>query len=136
MRTSHNEIRVADLERWAMPLRENITNVLVDNLSALLSTGSILKFPWKATIPVDYQIVMDITRFDGRPAGNVDLRARWGILSENGAKVLAKGKSILTEPIEGDTIAEMVSAQSQLMAKLSLEIAEVIKTLEEQRAAN
>jgi uncharacterized lipoprotein YmbA len=98
MRTSHNEIRVADLERWAMPLRENITNVLVDNLSALLSTGSILKFPWKATIPVDYQIVMDITRFDGRPAGNVDLRARWGILSENGA--------------------------------------EVIKTLEEQRAAN
>lgn len=134
LRTTHNEIRVADLERWAMPLNENITNVLTDNLSALLSTESILKFPWKASIPLDYQIVMDITRFDGLPGGNVDLRARWGILGENGKKVLSKGQSVLTEPIGGDTIAEMVSAQSRLMAKLSREIAAKIKQLEEKKA--
>jgi uncharacterized lipoprotein YmbA len=125
---------VADLERWAMPLNENITNVLTDNLSALLSTESILKFPWKASIPLDYQIVMDITRFDGLPGGNVDLRARWGILKEDGKKVLAKERSALTEPIGGDTIAEMVSAQSRLMAKLSREIAAKIKQLEEKKA--
>jgi len=133
LRTSHNEIKVADLERWAAPLNENITNVLVDNLSILLSTGEILKFPWKATIPIDYQIVMDITRFDGMPAGNVDLRARWGVLGDNGRKVLAKGKSVLTEPVEGDTIAEMVSAQSRLVAKLSQDVALEIKKLEENK---
>jgi uncharacterized lipoprotein YmbA len=125
LRTSHNEIRVADLDRWAAPLNGNISNVLVDNLSALLSNGQVLKFPWK---------VMDITRFDGMPGGNVDLRARWGILGENGKKVLSKGESVLTEPIGGDTIAEMVSAQSRLVAKLSHEIAEEIKRLEETRA--
>ena len=134
LRTSHNEIQVADLDRWAAPLNENITNVLVDNLSALLSTGNILKFPWKARIPIDYQVVMDITRFDGMPGDNADLRARWGILSENGSKVFSKGKSVLTEPIEEDSIPAMVSAQSRLMEKLSHEIAEEIKKLEEKQA--
>jgi uncharacterized lipoprotein YmbA len=131
LRTSQNEIRVADLDRWAAPLTEMITNVMVDNFSALLSTGSILKFPWKATIPIDYQIVLEITRFDGLPGGNVDLRARWGILGENGKKVLSKERAVLTEPIGGDTIPEMVSAQSRLVEKLSREIANKIKQLEE-----
>ena len=134
IRTSQNEIRVADLDRWAGPLDENIMNVLTDNLTALLSTGSILKFPWRTTIPIDYQIVLEISRFDGLPGGNVDLRARWGILGKNGRKVYAKAKSALTEPIGGDTIAEMVSAQSRLLAKLSLEIAEEIKRLEDTAA--
>lgn len=134
IRTSKNEIQVADLDRWAAPLTEIITNVMVDNLSTLLSTGSILKFPWRMTIPIDYQIVLEITRFDGMPGGNVDMRARWGILGENGQKVYAKKKTILTEPIGGDTIPEMVSAQSRLIAKLSLEIAEEIKKLEEKKS--
>jgi hypothetical protein len=134
LRTSHNEIRVTDLERWAMPLNENITNVLVDNLSVLLSTASILKFPWKASIPLDYQIIMEITRLDGLPGGNVDLKARWGILTEDGKKVLSEERSVLTEPIGGDTIPEMVSAQSRLIAKLSHEIAAKIKQLEEKKA--
>jgi len=133
IRTSKNEIKVADLDRWAAPLTEIITNVLVDNLSTLLSTGSILKFPWRMTIPIDYQIVLEITRFDGMPGGNVDIRARWGILGENGQKVYTKKKTILTEPIGGDTISEMVSAQSRLMAKLSVEIAEEVKKLEEKK---
>lgn len=131
IRTSQNEIQVVDLDRWAAPLNENIINVLTDNLSTLLSTGSILKFPWRTTIPIDYQVVLEITRLDGIPGGNVDLRARWGILSENGRKVLAEAKSAFTEPIGGNTIAEMVSAQSRLVAKLSLEIAKKIKRLEE-----
>ena len=131
IRTSKNEIRVADLSRWAAPLDENIVNVLTDNLSTLLATGSILKFPWKTAIPIDYQIVLEITRFDGRPGGNVNLRARWGILSQNASMVLAKDETILSEPTAGDTIAEMVSAQSRLMAMLSIEIAKEIKRLVE-----
>ena len=131
LRTSHNEIRVADLDRWAAPLNELITNVMVDNLSALLSTGSILKFPWKTTLPIDYQIILEITRFDGMPGGNVDLRARWGIL--NNRDVLANSKTVLTEPINGDTIADMVSALSRLIGKLCYELAVEIKKLEEKK---
>jgi uncharacterized lipoprotein YmbA len=134
LRTSQNEIRVADLDRWAAPLNENITNVLVDNLSALLSSGNILKFPWRARIPIDYQVVMDITRFDGMPGDNADLRARWGILRQTDSKILSKGNSVLTESIGEDSIPAMVSTLSRLMAKFSREIAVEIKKLEETQA--
>jgi uncharacterized lipoprotein YmbA len=52
-------------------------------------------------------------------------------LGDNGRIVYAKEKTALTEPIGGDSIAEMVSALSDLIGKLSLEIAEEIKRLEE-----
>jgi hypothetical protein len=134
VRTSKNEIRIADLERWAGPLHEMVANVMVDNLTALLPGTEILKFPWPVTIPVTYQVTMDITQFDGMPGGDVILKARWGILGENGTKVLANKQSMLNEPIQENTIAEMVSAQSRLLAKFSHEIAMEIKKLEEIKA--
>jgi uncharacterized lipoprotein YmbA len=62
------------------------------------------------------------------------LRARWGILGDKGDSVLLEQESVLNELSNGDTTAEMVSAQSRLVAKFSREIAEAIKSLEEQRA--
>jgi uncharacterized lipoprotein YmbA len=133
MRTSKNEIRIADLERWAGPLHEMVANVMVDNLTALLPGTEILKFPWPVTIPVTYQVTMDITQFDGMPGGDVILKARWGVLGEDGKRVLANKQSELNEPVGGDTITEMVSAQSRLLEKLCREIAVEIKGFEEQR---
>jgi uncharacterized lipoprotein YmbA len=134
IRHSDNEIRVADLDRWAEPLRENLTRVVLDNLAVLLSSGSIIRFPPAVSIPVAYQIIIEVSRFDGNPKDGVVLRARWAILGDNGDTVLLDQQSVLNEPTKGDTIAEMVSAQSRLVAKLSRDIAEAIKTLEEQKA--
>lgn len=134
MRTSKNEIRIADLERWAGPLQEIVANVMVDNFAALLPGTEVLKFPWPVTIPVTYQVALDITQFDGMPGGDVILRTRWGILGEDGKKILANKQSVLNEPIGGNTITEMVSAQSHLLEKLCREIAAEIKKLEETQA--
>jgi uncharacterized lipoprotein YmbA len=133
MRTSKNEIRVANLERWAGPLHEIVANVMVDNLTALLPGTEILKFPWQVAIPVTYQVAMDITQFDGMPGGDVILRTRWGIFGDDGKKILANKQSVLNEPTPGNTITGMISAQSRLLEKLSREIAEEIKELEKQR---
>lgn len=133
IRHSDNEIRVSDLDRWAEPLHENLARVVVDNLAVLLARGRVLRFPPPRSIPFSYQIVMEVTRFDGKPGSEVVLRARWAILGDNGETVLLKQQSILNEPTGGDTTAEMVSAQSRLAAKFSRDIAEALKTLEEQR---
>ena len=134
IRQSNNEIRVSDLDRWAEPLQENLIRVVVDNLAVLLSGGSVIRFPPARTIPVTYQIIIEFTRFDGNPKEQVMLRARWTILGDKGDSVLLEQESVLNELSNGDTTAEMVSAQSRLVAKFSREIAEAIKTLEEQRA--
>ena len=134
IRHSDNEVRVADLDRWAEPLHENLSRVIVDNLAVLLSRGSVIRFPPARSIPVEYQVAIEVTRFDGNPQDEVVLRARWAVLGDNGNTVLLKQESVLNEPSKGDTIAEMVAAQSRLVAKLSRDIAEAIKTLEEQKA--
>ena len=134
IRQSDNEIRVSDLDRWAEPLHENLTRVVVDNLAILLSRGRVIRFPPSSSIPFEYQVLMEVTRFDGNPKDQVVLRARWAILGDNGDTVLIKQETVLNEPSKGDTIAEMVSAQSRLVARFSREIAEALKTLDEQRA--
>jgi hypothetical protein len=131
MRTGRNEIRVADLERWAGPLYEIVANVMVDNLTVLLPRTKVLKFPWQVAIPVTYQVAMDITQFDGMPGGDVILRTRWGIFGDSAKKILANKQTVLNEPTRGNTITDMVSAQSRLLEKLSREVAEEIKKLEE-----
>lgn len=134
IRQSDNEIRVLDLDRWAEPLHENLTRVLIDNLAALLSTQSVIRFPPAGSLTFAYQVLMEVSRFDGKPGDEVVLQARWAILGDNGDTVLLKQQAVLNEPTGGDTIADMVSAQSRLVAKISRDIAEAIKTLEEQRA--
>lgn len=134
IRQSDNEIRVSDLDRWAEPLHENLTRVVVDNLAILLSSGRVIRFPLSSSIPFEYQVLMEVTRFDGKPGDEVTLRARWAILGDNSETVLLKQESVLNEPTGGDTIAEMVSAQSRLVSKLSHEIAEEIKKLEEKKS--
>ena len=132
IRHSDNEIRVSDLDRWAEPLRENLARVIVDNLAFLLSRGRVIRFPPAASIPVVYQIIIEVTRFDGKPGDDVVLRARWAILGDSGKTVLLKQESVLNVPTGGDTIAEMVSAQSRLVARFSRDVAEALKTLQEQ----
>jgi uncharacterized lipoprotein YmbA len=82
-------------------------------------------------IPVTYQVAMDITQFDGMPGGDVILRTRWGIFGDSAKKILANKQTVLNEPTRGNTITDMVSAQSRLLEKLSREVAEEIKKLEE-----
>jgi uncharacterized lipoprotein YmbA len=134
IRHSDNEIRVSDLNRWAAPLHENFVRVVVDNVAVLLSRGRVIRFPPPRSLPVDYQVIMEVTRFDGKPGDEVVLRSRWAIFGNNSKTVLLKQQSVLNEPTGGDTIAEMVSAKSRLVAKFSRDIAEAIKTLEEQKA--
>lgn len=133
-RTSKNEIRIAEFSRWGEPLRDNFLRVLADNLSILLSTERIAIFPWKTTIPITYQVTMEVSRFDGEPDENVVLRARWVVFSKDGDRLLAERQTDLSESASDDTIAAMISAQSRLVAKLSLEIAEEIKRLEKTAA--
>jgi uncharacterized lipoprotein YmbA len=132
IRHSSNEIRVSDLDRWAAPLHENFVRVMVDNLAVLLARGRVIRFPAPRSLPVDYQVIMEVTRFDGKPGDEVVLRARWAIFGDNGETVLLKQQSVLNEPTGGDTIAEMVSAQSRLVARFSRDIAEALKILEGQ----
>ncbi|UCF93534.1 MAG: membrane integrity-associated transporter subunit PqiC [Desulfobacterales bacterium] len=133
-RDSQNEIQMAEFAQWAGPLKENFASVLAENLSILLATQRIESFPWNRALPIDYQIAVEVTRFEGVPGKNALLRARWTILDQDGKTVLIKRQSILNEPTGDDQIAALVEAESRTVANLSREIAAAIKNLAKETA--
>jgi uncharacterized lipoprotein YmbA len=129
VRGSRNQLQMAEFARWAEPLVENFSRVLAENLSSLLATNHITLYGSKRSMPTNYQVTVDVVRFDGTPGGNASLVARWTILGDNRAKVLQKNKSSFSEPTDGKSYEALVSAESRLVTALSREIAAAINAV-------
>ena len=84
-------------------------------------------------MPVDYQITVDVTRFDGNPGQDARLRARWAIFDREGKRLSYRGHSTFSEPTRSNEIHELIAAKSRAIVALSREIAEAVKTLSEDK---
>jgi uncharacterized lipoprotein YmbA len=130
IRNSQNEVEIADFSSWAGPLPENFSRVLAENLSLWLNTKKVAIFPGSKLPFYDYNVSMNVTRFDGRPGDQAQLRARWVIMDKKKKKMLFNEHTVLNQPTENESIAALVASQSRLIADFSREIAEAIKDLE------
>jgi hypothetical protein len=128
-RTGPSRVDLAEFDRWAEPLESNVTRVLAENLSFLLGTHRVSLFPWAGSTKVDYQVVVDLNRFDGTSEGMTILAAHWSILEGGKRKVLVTRKSDFVESADRADFESMVSAQSRLLGHLSREIASEITAL-------
>lgn len=128
-RTSQNQLKLSDFEKWAGSLKQDISRVLAENLSFLLSTDHIYMYPWKQAVPVAYLVEVDITRFDGMLGGSVSLKAQWTISGNDGRQLLATNRSDFSEQVDERSYEALVAAESRLLAKLSGEIADAIKSV-------
>ena len=129
IRNSQNEVEIADFASWAGPLPENFSRVLAENLSLWLNTKKVAIFPGSKVPFFDYNVSMNVTRFDGRPGDKAQLRARWVIMDKKRKTMLFNEHTVLTDPTENDSIEALVASQSRLAADFSREIAEAIKDL-------
>jgi uncharacterized lipoprotein YmbA len=130
-RTSTNEIRLHDFHYWGESLSNNFTAVLAQNLSILLSTDRILIFPYrsKQELPVNYQILVDVIRFDGEPGVEATLITQYYILAfeENEKKQIVTRQPIFSKPLTDKSFDTLVETMSELVGDLSRDIAEQIK---------
>ena len=126
-RTSDNQVVKAEFDRWVGPFKDNFINVLADNIGSLLSTERIYLFPWRQSVPIDYQITVDVVRCDGRLGDAAWLETRWSIFKGPEKKLLKTIRSSISEPVMGADYGDLVAAQSRALAKLSQEIAEAIQ---------
>jgi uncharacterized lipoprotein YmbA len=133
IRDSQNQIRLADFSQWAGPLQENFSRVLAENLSVLLATHNVGIFPGTRAMSFDYNVTVNVTRFDGIPGERADLRARWAILDKSRKNMLLKKHSVLTQPTKDDSLEALIAAESRALADLSREIAKAIKALAEKK---
>jgi hypothetical protein len=124
-----HEVELAEFHKWAEPLKENVANVLQENLSALLSTDRIVQHPWKRPSLLDYQLSLDVIQFDGTKSQEAVLKVRWTLVGEEGESRLIEKTSHFTEPVVGLDYEDFVQAMSRTLDSLSKEIADAIKGL-------
>ncbi len=121
---------MADFAQWAEPIRVNFSRVLAENLGILLDTKQVFLFPWLKTTNIDYQIILEITRFDGGQGNNAQLRASWSIFEKDSKEMLVNNYSSYSEPIETNNTEALIAAQGRTVKHLSREIARALWVLE------
>jgi len=128
-RTTPNSLQFAEFDKWAESLEKNLTRVLAENLSVLLSTDRVVVFPWAGSTHVLYQVTVDVAQLEYTPDGKVTLVAGWSVFGDDGQKQLMMKRSKLTVPVQSTGFEAIASAQSRAVEDLSREIALAIKSL-------
>jgi uncharacterized lipoprotein YmbA len=80
---------------------------------------------------MDYQVKVNILRFNGTPDGNARLLVHWTIFEGKSREVLEMNLSDFMQPADLQDPESLVSAMSKLLENLSQEIATAIKAIAE-----
>jgi uncharacterized lipoprotein YmbA len=124
-RIGPNSLRVSESERWAAPLDTDFRQIMAVNLARLLGTDQIVQYPWYGSTHLDYQVELDVDRFDTDTNGTARLIARWTVRDTRGSTLVSQS-SDLTAQASSATPAADANALSQVLGQLSRQIAAVI----------
>lgn len=126
-RSSATRMNVADFDQWAEPLDGLVLRTLAKNLSSSLATERVLTLPARRDLPMDYQVEIDVTRFDADATGDVVLDASWRIFDSESGQLLDHGHSISRrQAVLADNYEAIALAMSHCLGLMSAEIAEAL----------
>jgi uncharacterized lipoprotein YmbA len=132
----NNQLDVAEYHRWSEPLIENISRVVITNLSARTDLNKLYAYPWLGN-RVDYQVRIDVLQMTGSPAEQVQLQVRWQILNgDKPAKLITTRIVDYTEEVSADGYSPLVAAYSRVVGRLSDDIADTLAKVEFAQSKN
>ncbi|MFO7578300.1 MAG: PqiC family protein [Pelovirga sp.] len=115
-----NRIHFSDAQRWAMPLDDNISAVVRQNLIRMLPEAQVTISPWQNLRPAQYRVELLVSRFSGEPGGLTDILIRWRIFHEDGTTVEGR---LLNRELLGEDYEDLVSGLNHAIDLLSSALA-------------
>jgi len=129
-RISNDRLQLSENNRWAESLDVNFQRVLSQDLALQLNTRNIVLFPWYGRPKIDYQIEVQVHRFDTDAANRSELDARWIIKDgKSGQELFATESNISSAEAPADIAGS--EALSNDVNTLSAQIAQSVKHLTE-----
>ena len=123
-----DQVQLYDFNRWASPLQENLSSVIAQNLAALLGTSRVTRFPKTSSADADFRVAVDVQRFDSVIGQWAALDALWTVRRMRDGNVQIHRTSV-REPVHDDSFEALAAAHSRAAARLSQDIAEVVRAL-------
>lgn len=134
-RAGANGVVVADFDRWAGSLQDEVTRTVVAVLSDRLSSRKIaVSGSTSASVvptPSTYRAAVAISRFDGTLGESVVLRGRWVLVPERGAgeaRPATVTETSITERIDGAGYDALVAAMARALVRFGEEMADSVAT--------
>lgn len=126
-RDTSNGLSLAEYDRWAGDLRNDIARILAERLSAQLPQERVFILTGRRSTPADYHIAVQVRRFEPVPGESIWLKAQWAVTEKSGQSVLLRRDSDLREPISGQGYPQTVAAMSRAVDNLGQEMAAALK---------
>jgi uncharacterized lipoprotein YmbA len=128
-RTSDNQVSFSEYHRWAGTLKDDVTRVLIENLSILVKVSGRTVLSADAAVNPAYRLSVTVNQFDGRLGDKVWLRAVWAIRDLKANQMIAVRNAVIDQPVAAGDYTALVAAQSRALETLSREIATEIEKL-------
>ena len=127
-RADGNRVVISDFDRWAEPLHEGFARVLGQNLASRLGAEVISRFPWPVGSRLDYQIEIDVIRFEAG-GGQAQLASQWAVKDAQTRALMISRYSTINQRVEGSGSPGEVAALSASLGELASEIAGQVRAL-------
>lgn len=133
-RLNGDQLNLSDNKRWAESLDANFQSVLSQDLGMQLATQRIILFPWYGRPDIDYQIEVQVHRFDTDADNRSHLHARWIIKDgKTGRELVAKESNISSAVSTSDSagseaLSGNVNTLSENIAQSLIRLSENVGT--------
>ena len=126
-RSGDNQLHYAGSHRWAEPLKTTFIRTLAENLTVMLPTDRTSIHPWSRSARLDYQVTIDVVRFDADADGTVILVSAWKIIRADDGTEMERHRTSHTETAGAFDYPAIVAAQSRAVQRLSSDIAAALR---------
>jgi uncharacterized protein len=126
VQTAPNRVEVEEYERWAAPLDDLIARAVAGDLTRLLGTQDVSTEPLPNFAPA-YQVSINVERFESIDKQSASLDAVWAV-RRSGTNQVRIGRTVATQPVQGDGFDALAAAHSRALAQLSSDIATAIQS--------
>jgi len=117
-------LAVWESHAWAEPLDEGFGRVLAEDLSLLLDRPVVLAGPMTRPPRADLAIELEVSRFDVRAGGEVELVATWTATDADDATVVKPRRTRVTVQLQGQGPDAVVAASSAALEDLARRLAD------------
>lgn len=121
-RDANDSIIIADFDRWAEPLPENLARTLQENLFKLLNNVRISSAPWAAAAERRFSVRLIINRLDGIIGQRTAVDIRWSLFDSISNREILR-KHFIDRSAIGSSYQDLVTGLNRAVAKLCKDIA-------------
>ena len=127
--TSPNQVTLDEFNRWASPLPNNISRVVVENLVLLLGTPRVSQFQQSLNAEADFRVAIEVQRFESAPGEAAMLNAAWLVRRTRDGRA-ETGRTTVREPASDKGYDALAAAHSRALGRMSQDIATAMLALQ------